>query len=186
MTERALRAAERRMLYRSRSAAVTVALVILVIAAAYGATEAVLAALGQPPLLRSPADTVRLLATDDVARWIAIGALGVAGIAALVAALTPGSRHRRRVHDERFRAVVDDDVIAGSASRVAATVGAVPSAHVLTRMSRRQALVEVRPTTGFPVEQSTVTDAVARDLAELSLRPAPRVRVAVATKGTLS
>lgn len=186
MTDRALRAAEHRMLHRSRSAAVTVALVLLVLAAAYCAAEAVLAAIGRPPLLSSPADTVQLLASDAVARWVAVGALGVAGVVALIAALTPGSRHRRRVADERFRAVVDDEVLAGSASRVAASAGAVPATHVLTRMSRRQALVEVRPTTGFAVESDAVSDAVTQDLAGLALRPSPRVRVAVATRGTLA
>jgi hypothetical protein len=186
MSERALRSAEHRMLHRSRSVAVSVALAVVAVAAVYVGVEAVLAVTGLAPLLIAPGDVAQLLRDDALVRTVAIVVLAVAGLAALVAGVTPGRFHRRRLTDERVRVVIDDEVLAGSASRAAAGAGSVPNDQVVTRLSRRRALVEVRPASGFPIAPSVVTDAVTRDLGRLALRPTPRVAVAVASKGKLS
>jgi hypothetical protein len=52
-------------------------------------------------------------------------------------------------------------------------------------VSRRQVVVNVRPTSGVPVNQDSVLAAVRSEVDAMALEPPPEVRVNVATSGVI-
>ena len=183
MTERALRAASRRLRHRSRSVAVSIALVATAAVAVWIAVECVLAAVGRPALLWSPTQMAELVRGGGAA-VIAVGAaLAVLGLAAVVLALLPGRLARHEIPDERAVYVVDDAVLASGISRAAATGARVGADQVRTVVSRRRSITHVRPTTGFPPDASATNATVTAVVDGLALRPAPRASVVIARSG---
>ena len=176
----------RRERHHSRSTAVIVALVVLIAAAAYLGTESVLALLGLPPLLQSPTALLGALSKPAVWSIPAVAALAVLGLAAIVAAVTPGRRARHRLADDRLALVVDDDVFAGSLSRRVATSGSVPRTQAHTVISSRRATVRVTPNSGFVIGRDAVSAAARAAVTELAPIPAVRTRVVVAENGVLA
>lgn len=183
MIDRPLRVAARRLRHRSRSVAVSIALVATALVAVWVAVEAVLAALGRPALLWAPARTVEIVRAGGPA-VVAVGAaIAVLGLAAVVVALLPGRLARRELPDERAVYIVDDEVLASGISRVAATAARVGSGQVRTVVSRRRSITHVRPTTGFPPDEAATSDSVTAAVDGLGLRPAPRATVVIARSG---
>lgn len=176
----------RRMLRRSRSVWVSVALAVVALAAALVLVELVLAALGLPPLLM-PLDGLAL----QVAGGGVVGVV-VAAVAALLAALclwgalSPGRTGRRIVTTERMPVVVDDAIIAGALSRGASGRARVSPSQVNTRISRRRADVAITPSTGFAVPADEVQRAEGAALAALALTPPVTVRVRVDQRGVIA
>lgn len=185
MSTPALRRAARRMRFRSRSTSVVIALSALVLGCAYIATEAVLAALGRPALLMTPADAASRLGSDrTLALAVAAGAAIVA-ILLVIVALTPGRRARRVADDDRLMIIVDDQVVASSVSRSAAEAARVASDQVQTSVARRRATVSVRPTSGFPVASEDVQAAVSEGLSSIAFTPALRPTVRLESQGVV-
>lgn len=179
MNTRQRRTVERRLTHRSRSAAASVALGAVALAAAWLGTEAVLAALGLRALALSPGGLVELLASQPVIAWTAAGVAGAIGVVLIVLALTPGRHARHIVTDERSVIVLDDRLFAGALSRAAASAARVPADQVSTGLSRRTARIEVVPTSGYRVATEEVSAAV--DDAIRAIDPArpvsPRVEI---------
>lgn len=183
---RSARRLSRRMRYRSRSVAVSIALGTLALAVAYLGAESVLAALSLPPLLVAPETLFGLIAAGTPVNIAVIAALVVLGIVCLVLAVAPGARARRDLTDDRAIFVIDDDVMAGGISRAAALSAGVPREQVTTTVSRRRAVVRVRPSSGFRVNADEATEAASRTVASVAPRRDLTVRTALETQGVLA
>lgn len=180
----------RRSVHRSRSTAVSVALVVLVLVAAWIGTESVLRAVGSAPLLADPQTAVDAALKPDaafltIAEVIAV-VLVVLGIVLVVLALKPGRQHRSPVPHDRGAVVIDTRIIAATAANAASTAAGVPEGN--TSASSRGSSTEVRvvPVSGVAVDESAVRAAVEERLGRLDERYGRRVKVRVAEQGTLS
>jgi hypothetical protein len=80
---------------------------------------------------------------------------------------------------------VDDEVIASSLARRARLAANVTPDQVMVVVSQRQVLVNVRPTSGVPVNPERVLEAVRDELDRMLLEPAPIPRVNVAPSGVI-
>jgi hypothetical protein len=80
---------------------------------------------------------------------------------------------------------VDDEVIASSLARRARLAANVTPEQVMVVVARRQVMVNVRPTSGVPVNQDSVLAAVRSEVDAMALEPSPEVRVNVATSGVI-
>ncbi|MDH6180117.1 hypothetical protein M2152_000299 [Microbacteriaceae bacterium SG_E_30_P1] len=175
----------RRALHRSRSLAVCVALLLLAVAAAYVAAEAVLAAIGQPALLATPSQIAAAVSEPGPTTLAVAAAAGIVGIILVVIAVAPGRRPRRVLSHDRLAVIVDDSVLASSMSRVARGAASVGQGRVRTEVGGRRASISVTPTSGFPVDAAAV-QAAADDLTDrLALRSRPRVRAVIAESGVV-
>lgn len=188
----------RRILYRethSSRAAVSVAAAILVLVlAAYGVLEAGVHALGQPAwLIESQIAAQRIVdlpAGISPLLLVATGAvLTMVGLIFLLNGILPGRRARHLLAPGRgsgSRAVVvDDEVIASSLARRARLAANVTPEQVMVVVSQRQVLVNVRPTSGVPVDQDRILSAVRDELDQMLLEPAPVARVNVTPSGVI-
>lgn len=183
---RSARHLSRRMRYRSRSVAVSIALGVVALAAASVGAESVMAALSLPPLLISPETLLGLMAAGTPVNIAAIAALAILGVVCLVLAIAPGARARRDLTDDRAIIVMDDDVMAAGISRAAALSAGVPREQVQTTVTRRRAVVRVRPSSGFRVDADRATDAASRAVASVAPRRDLAVRTALDARGVLA
>ena len=182
--ERSLRRMVRRETHSSRAAASIAAAVVLAAAFLWLAAESVLALLGRSALLASPGQLGSWLAgvpgATIPAGLVAAGAgIALVGVLLLGTALRRGRRARRPLHSERSAVVVDDDVIAAAVSaRARLTAGLAPG-QVSTTIGHRSVHVQVRPTSGMPVDGAVIRAAVERELSDYALdrRMAPRVTI---------
>lgn len=180
----------RRSVHRSRSTAVSIALVVLVLVAAWVGTESVLRAVGSPPLLADPQTAVDAALRPDaafvtIAEVIAI-VLVVLGVVSIVLALKPGRQHRSAVPHDRGAVVIDTRIIAATAANAASSAAGVPEDN--TSATSRGASTEVRvvPVSGVAVDEAAVRSAVEERLGRLDERFGRRVTVRVAEQGSLS
>lgn len=81
--------------------------------------------------------------------------------------------------------VVDDEVIASALARRARLAANVTPEQVMVVVSRRQVIVNVRPTSGVPLQEAAVRAAVEDELGEMALVPAPEVRVNLSSAGVI-
>lgn len=188
----------RRILYRethsSRAAVATAAAVLVMVLAAYGVLEAGVHAVGQPAWLIEPQVAaqriVDLPAGMPSLLLAAIGAvLAMLGLIFLLNGILPGRRARHRLlgaPGEGLPAVVvDDEVVASSLARRARLAANVTPEQVMVVVSQRTVLVNVRPTSGVPVNQDVVVAAVRDELDQMLLDPDPEVRVTVTSSGVI-
>lgn len=180
----------RRELHSSRAVASTITAGVLVLVCLVLLLEAVLLAVGEEHFL---------LDLDAAAPWIGslpVGApasllgaasalLCVLGVFLLVLALLPGRRARYTLPDERAAVVVDAEVVASSLARRARTAAGVAPEQVLVTVARSSVSVQIRPTSGLPVDADAVRAAVADDLQRSSISPQPRIFVRVADSGVI-
>ncbi|MDP9888534.1 hypothetical protein [Pseudarthrobacter enclensis] len=188
----------RRVLFRethsSRAAVSVAAAVLVLVLAAYGVLESGVHAVGQPAWLIEPQVAaqriVDLPAGIPPLLLAAIGGvLAMLGLIFLLNGLLPGKRARHLLAGgggEGLPAVVvDDEVIASSLARRARLAANVTPEQVMVVVSQRQVLVNVRPTSGIPVDQDRVLDAVRDELDHMLLEPSPVPRVIVAPSGVI-
>ncbi len=184
----------RRETRSSRAAVATAAAVLVVVLAAYGLLEAAVHAIGQPAWLIEPQVAAeRLVALPAGIPPLLLGTIGavlaLAGLVFLLNGILPGRRARHRMGAGRDAAgpavVVDDEVIASSLARRARLAANVTPEQVMVVVSRRQVVVSVRPTSGVPVNQDAVLEAVRSEVDAMALDPSPEVRVNVATSGVI-
>lgn len=180
----------RRSVHRSRSTAVAVALVVLALVAAWIGTEAVLSAVGRPPLVADPQTVVDTALRPDAAFVtiveVVAGVLVVLGVVLVVLALKPGRRHRSVVEHERGAVVIDARIVAATAANAAGTAAGVPEGNASATARGRSTEVRIVPVTGVPVDEASVRAAVVERLSGLDERFGRRVRVRVEEKGTLA
>lgn len=188
----------RRVVYRethSTRAVVSVAAAILVVVlAGYGVLESGVHAVGQPAWLIEPQVAaqriVDLPAGIPPLLLAAIGGvLAMLGLIFLLNGILPGKRARHllgRAPGEGLPAVVvDDEVIASSLARRARLAANVTPDQVMVVVSQRQVQVNVRPTSGVPVDPDRVLEAVRDELDQMMLEPAPAPRVNVTPSGVI-
>ncbi|MGN6325559.1 hypothetical protein [Pseudolysinimonas sp.] len=175
----------RRLTHRSRSVAASVALVLVALAAVAIAIEAALRLLDRPALVARPDRIVAALASGSPWAVLAGAVAAVLGIAAILVAVIPGRRPRRVVQREDLLVVIDDDVLASSLSRAAASGASIPRDQVRTVLGRRVARVRVQPSSGFPLTADEPLRRVTEVLDTAQARPALRPRVEVSTEGRL-
>ncbi|WP_104138943.1 DUF6286 domain-containing protein [Arthrobacter sp. ZGTC131] len=170
----------RRELHPSRALASVLAASALIIAFLWAAAETVLAALGRRPLLASPRQIAHWAAAVPAgttpAVLIAAGAaLAVTGLVLILLGVLPGSRARHRLSGERAAVVVDDDVIAAALSRTAHQRARTAPEQVTATVGRRRIDLVIRPTSGVPVDEAGIREAVDAELARYGLDPPPRL-----------
>lgn len=180
----------RRETHSSRSLPSVVTAVFVLVVLLWLFLETALSVAGAPPILISPLTAAQWVA--DLPRHAPGAVLAAAGLVAallgllaLALALLPGHRPRYVVTDERSAIIVDYEVVASAASRVARTAAAVSTDQVHTWASRRSVEVQVHPTSGLPVDEEAVRAAVERELASYGLEPMPVVSVAVSSRGAV-
>ncbi|MCS6562588.1 MULTISPECIES: DUF6286 domain-containing protein [Curtobacterium] len=180
----------RRSVHRSRSTAVAVALVVLALVAAWIGTEAVLSAIGRPPLVADPQTVVDTALRPDAAFVTVVevvaGALVLLGVVLVVLALKPGRKHRSVVEHERGAVVIDTRIVASTAANAAGMAAGVPEGNASATARGRTTEVRIVPVTGVPVDEASVRAAVVERLSGLDERFGRRVRVRVEEKGTLA
>ena len=180
----------RRSVHRSRSTAVAVALVVLALVAAWIGTEAVLSAIGRPPLVADPQTVVDTALRPDAAFVTIVeviaGVLVVLGVVLVALALKPGRQHRSVVEHERGAVVIDSRIVASTAANAAGMAAGVPEGNASATARGRSTEVRIVPVTGVPVDEATVRAAVVERLSGLDERFGRRVRVRVEEKGTLA
>ena len=186
----------RRVVYRethsSRAGVAVVAAVLGMGLAGYGLLESAVHAIGQPAWLIEPQLAAeRIVALPAGLPPLLLGAGGavvaMAGLFFLLNAVLPGRRARHVLNGggSSTAVVVDDEVIASALARSARLAANVTPEQVMVVVSRRQVIVNVRPTSGVPVTGNAVLAAVQNELREMSLDPLPEVRVNVSTAGVI-
>lgn len=172
----------------SSSRAYVSGLVALVVAAvcAYGLLESTLQAVGQPAWLIDPESAARAVA--GLPAGVNRGLLGLAGavlamvgLILVVVAVRPGRRGRRSLPGGRIAVVVDDEVLASALARRARAAAVVRPEQVNVVMTEREAIVNVRPTSGIPVRAEDVLAATEDELARL--RPEPYLQLRIRVEG---
>ncbi|WP_394251104.1 DUF6286 domain-containing protein [Arthrobacter pityocampae] len=180
----------RRELHSSRAAASVVTAAVLIVGCLVLLFEAVLQAVGDEPFL---------LDLDAVAAWLGalpagvpaslLGAgsvlLLVVGLLLVLLAVLPGRRARYAIPDGRAAVVVDAEVVASSLARRARIAAGVGAEQVLVTVGRTSVRVQVRPTSGIPVDADAVRTAVADDLHRSGVTPEPRIAVVVTDSGVI-
>lgn len=180
----------RRSVHRSRSTAVSIALVVLVLVAAWIGTESVLRAVGSPPLLADPQTAVDAALRPDaafvtIAEVIAV-VLVVLGVVLVVLALKPGRQHRSAVPHDRGAVVIDTRIIAATAANAASSAAGVPEDNTSATSRGSSTEVRVVPVSGVAVDEAAVRSAVEERLGRLDERFSRRVKVRIAEQGSLS
>lgn len=189
----------RRVVYRethsARAAVAIVAAVLVMVLAGYGLLEAAVHAIGQPAWLIEPQVAaeriVRLPAGISPLLLGAVGAvLAMIGLVFLLNGLLPGRRARHLLSGAgqaagRSAVVVDDEVIAASLARRARLAANVTPEQVMVVVSQRQVQVNVRPTSGVPVDEGTVLAAIQDELDRMALQPSPVPRINVMHSGVI-
>jgi hypothetical protein len=184
----------RRETHSSRAVVSTAAAVLVIGLAAYGLLEAAVHAIGQPAWLIEPQVAAeRLVALPAGISPLLLGAIGAVlamfGLVFFLNGILPGRRARHLLGGGRNSAgpagVVDDEVIASSLARRARLAANVAPEQVMVMVSQRQVLVNVRPTSGVPVDRDGVLAAVQNELDAMALDPAPEVHINVALSGVI-
>lgn len=177
----------RRELHSPKSGLAITLAVLAIVALAWLGTECVLAALGQPKLLLSPADMaagIRGLATVQTGLLIAAGAvLALIGLILVIAALTAGRRGRHVIGAGSTAAVVNDEVIGSALVRTAATTASISPDRAVAEVGRRSATVRITPISGVEIDRPAVERAVSDAAEGFGLTPPIRTRVVIDKKG---
>ncbi|MHA7218994.1 DUF6286 domain-containing protein [Arthrobacter sp. MDT1-48-3] len=180
----------RRELHSSRAIASVGTAVLLIVALLVLLFEALLKAVGDEPFLvdlEAAAAWVGTLPGAAPASLLGAGSalLLVLGALLLLLAVLPGRRLRYTIPNERAAVVVDAEVVASSLARRARMAAGVAPEQVLVTVGRTTVTVQVRPTSGVPVDADAVRVAVADDLRRSSVVPEPRITVIVAESGVI-
>lgn len=178
--------AARRMLHRSRSVWISVALIVAIALAILAIVEAVLRALGLPPALVDPRLVHTVVTQGGLWAWVTAGAALVLGLVCLWGALAPGSTHRRMIVSDRAPIVIDDGIVAGAISRTVSGAARVAPGQVTTRLGARRAVVDVTTTSGFALDRAALVQAGDGVLDAAGLGSTVTARVQLASKGRLS
>jgi hypothetical protein len=201
--------------HSSRAVVASLAAVLVMLLAAYGLLEAAVHAIGQPAWLLEPQVAAeRIVALPSGLPPLLLGAIGavlaMVGLFFFLNAVLPGRRARHTLNGpglgtggspeagngttgmdpaaangSSHGVVVDDEVIASALARKARLAANVTPEQVMVVVSQRQVLVNVRPTSGVPVDETAVLAAVRDEVGEMDLVPVPEVSVNVATSGVI-
>ena len=93
------------------------------------------------------------------------------------------AKHSMRCEDAVL--VMDDQVLAATLARRARREAAVGPGQVLVVVNREQIDVQVRPTSGTPLDPSTILAGLEDELRINAVEPMPHIRVRVAESGVI-
>ncbi|NOJ61552.1 DUF6286 domain-containing protein [Arthrobacter sp. 260] len=180
----------RRELHSSRAAPSIAAAVLISAFCLYVMFEAALKATGQDPWLVGPDQAAGWVGSlsDNVAAAPLVGAgllVFIIGLLFFLNAVLPGRRARHTIPNPRTAIVVDSEVLASALARRARVAAGVTGDQVMVTVGRRAVEVQVRPTSGVPVDVEGVRSVVEDELRQTSVEPLPAVRVAVAPSGVI-
>lgn len=180
----------RRETHTSRAAASIFAAIIVSIVSVYVLFEAALKVFGQEPWLVDPDLIWQWMRNlPDSADPLMLGAAGalvfLLGLFFFLNAVLPGRRSRHVIPNPRAAVVVDNEVVASSLARRARAEAGVTPEQVVVTVSRRLVEVNVRPTSGIPVNETSIAEAVEDELRRTSVEPMPDVRVKLAPIGVI-
>lgn len=180
----------RRETHASRAVASVLAAVLVTIVAVYVLFEAALKVFGQEPWLVDPDLSWQWIRDlPDGTDPLLLGAVGalifLLGLYFFLNGVLPGRRSRHVIPNPRAAVVVDNEVIASSLARRARTEAGVTQEQVVVSVSRRLVEVNVRPTSGIPVHEAAIAEAVEDELRRTSVEPMPDVRVKLAPVGVI-
>ncbi|WP_159706368.1 hypothetical protein [Arthrobacter sp. 18067] len=172
--DRTIRRMIRRETHSSRSVPSMVAASILLVTFLWLALESVLWLLKDQPLLAGPAQLrewlVGLPANTIPAGMTAAGVgVGTLGLLITGLAVGRGRRPRRALASDRSATVVDDDVIAAAISSQARLAADLAPGQVTTTVGGRSVRVQVRPTSGVPLDLASIKTALDGELAAYAL-----------------
>lgn len=184
----------KRVLHRethsSRAAAAGLAAALVVLLCLYALLESAVRAIGQPSWLIDPQTAAeRIVSLPSGMPPLLLGVIGAvtaaAGLFFFLSAVLPGRRARHLLEDRHIAVVVDDEVIASALARRARLAANVTQEQVMVVVSQRQAVVNVRPTSGVPVSENAIREAVEDELRSMAPTPMPQVRINLATSGVI-
>lgn len=180
----------KRETHSSRAAASIIAALFVIALCVYALLETAVRAVGQPPWLVDPQTAAqRIVALPNGVPPLLLGVIGavvaMAGLFFLLNAVLPGRRARHLLRDRRAGVVVDDEVIASALARRARLAANVSPEQVMVTVSRQQADINVRPTSGVPLREDAVLAAVEDELRDMRLSPTPKARINVASTGVI-
>lgn len=180
----------RRELHSSRAVPSVIAAVLVSALSLYIMFEAALKATGQDAWLISPEQAGNWMASlpdnTQLAPLVAAGGLVfLVGLLFFLSAVLPGRRARLTIPNDRTAIVVDAEVLASALARRARVAVGVTPDQVMVTVGRRVVEVQIRPTSGVPVDVARVRGAVEEELHLTSVEPVPAVRVAVAPTGVI-
>ncbi|KRE53228.1 hypothetical protein ASG92_06730 [Arthrobacter sp. Soil736] len=180
----------RRETHSSRAAAAGLAAALVVLLCLYALLESGVRAIGQPPWLIDPHTAAdRIVALPGGMPPLLLGVTGAvtaaAGLFFFLSAVLPGRRARHLLEDPRIAVVVDDEIIASALARRARLAANVTQEQVMVVVSQRQAVVNVRPTSGVPVSENAIREAVEDELRSMAPVPMPQVRINLAMSGVI-
>lgn len=180
----------RRETHSSRAGLAIGLSIVLILALGYLGVEAVLAALGLPPLLADPATAwstvLGLPSTVDPVLLVVAGVVAaLLGFVLILASLLPGRRLDHVAASQRAAVVVDNRAIASALARRAAHAADLDPDQVVVSVGRSVADVRVQPSSGWPVDRDAIDAAVGAEIERLELTPPLRHRLIVASKGVV-
>ena len=190
ITKELTRRIVRRETHSARTPAAVTAAALGILFFGYVLLEAVLQALGQPAWLIDPPTFGQWLAdlpedSDPLILGLSGGLILIAGLVFFLQAVLPGRRARYVLPNPRAAVVVDGEVLAASLARCARLQAGVTPQQVLVTVGRSTVDVQVRPTSGIPVDSEAIHAAVEDELLLTKLDPQPSVRVQVAPVGVI-
>jgi hypothetical protein len=180
----------RRATHSSRAAASVITAALLIAVLVWLGTETVLSAAGAPALLASPVQMVRWLAgiPENTLPALLVGAgavLALVGLLLVLLGLLPGARARHIIASDRSAIVVDDGVIAAALSRAACRTAGLTPEQVTTLVRRDSVQLTIRPTSGIPLDEEAIGEAVRHELSAYGLRPEPEVQIRISDRGAV-
>ena len=182
MSSPALKRVVRRETHSSRTVAMIIAAVLVILALLYVAVEVVLRLAGLPALLLEPLATFGWIvglptAVPPGASTAAGIIIGIVGLVLVLLAITPGrlAKHELRLGD---RAVVADNGVIASAiaQRVSEELG-LRREDVRVGVGHRTIDVAIRPHLGIPLDRERAKGVVQDEIDAYGLRPRTRVSV---------
>lgn len=174
----------------SRAVASVIAAVLVIALCVYALLETAVRAVGQPPWLVDPQTAAdQIVALPDSVPPLLLGVTGAVlvmlGSFFFLNAVLPGRRARHLLWDRRAAVVVDDEVIASALARRARLAANVTHGQITVIVSRQLVVVNVRPTSGIPLDETAVLAAVQDELRGMGPSPMPEIRINVASAGVI-
>ncbi|TFD81753.1 DNA/RNA endonuclease G [Cryobacterium psychrophilum] len=159
----------RRETHSPRTVAMTIAVILAIVALAYLGTEIVLSLLAQPGLLVSPMAAGNWLTglPDQQPVWAILTAavlLAIVGVVFILLALTPGRLPKHQIVRTGRVVLVDNAVIAAALAQHLSDHTGIARDRVTIGVSRRVVDVTVAPDAGLPVPDARIRDLVAAEL----------------------
>lgn len=190
MTQEAYEKIRERELTSGHSPVAIVLAGLIILVCIYALFEAALKAIGQKPLLAMPETWWRWIATlpGSVDPFVlSLAGLGsiLFGVLFLAYAIRRGRLAKHSMGCQNAVLIMDDQVLAATLVRRARREAAVGPGQVLVVVNHEQIEVQVRPTSGTPLDPSTILAGLEDELRINAVEPMPHIRVRVAESGVI-